>query len=143
MLARAINTLTILSTVAGLGAVVLMVAAGYCEPFGPPLLSIARDCHVKLDGRELYTATIHFYSPPVAGPYRGGIVGFSEDPNGPETTGLTLPGIYYRDIRWPAGRRIWTLSLNLLGVAILCSVLPIVWLGRNRRSFLAMRRRVE
>src|SRR5690606_18316582 len=69
-------------------------------------------------------------------PYGGSAVGIAGDPNGPNVSGIgDVAGIYYRMIRWPDGRSIWTLSLSLAYPLLLAMPLPLIWVIRRFERF--------
>lgn len=109
-------------------------AAGGVDP-RKQHLSVARDCHISIDARG-WDARLEIFNDSSYGPYAGSIVGIAGDPNCPTVSGVgDAAGVYYRMIRWPDGRSLWTLSLSLIYPTLVTLVIPFIWfVRRTRRS---------
>jgi len=104
-------------------------------------LSLSRGCHFSIDARGA-DARLALFDNAAYGPYSGSIIAITSPgrPSGVRVTSFgDTAGVYYRFIRWPDGRSLWTLSLSLLYPLAASALLPIIWLIRRpyrpRRDF--------
>jgi hypothetical protein len=126
------------STLAVLVIVVAWVGAGRVDA-QKHFIRVSSSFHVSVDARGA-DARLELFND--ASPYSGGIVGIAGDPRGPTVSGVgDAAGVYYRMIRWPDGRSVWTLSLSLIYPLVLAAVLPALWIIRRSRGRRRGRRR--
>jgi len=73
------------------------------------------------------------------GPYHGQILDVAVPEGYPPRPGVKwvgfgeTAGIYFRWIRWPNGRLVWTLALSLMYPLLASAVIPFIWLARRYR----------
>lgn len=130
---RFFNVAVSLSAVAFCLFVIAWFAASNVDPC-KQFASISSGCHLSVDARDA-DARLVVFSDPSYGLYSGSIIGIAGDPNGPNVYGIgDVAGIYFRMVRWPDGKSLWTLSLSLVYPLLASLVLPVVWLiGRARQ----------
>jgi hypothetical protein len=99
--------------------------------------------------RHGITVTPHFYFGLFDGgawfysdewPYHGSILQIGGQPPILQKSGLDLPGVYYRYVRFPA-HTTWSLMVSLWYPVLLLAILPAVWIF-HRRRFLRMNHRL-
>lgn len=100
---------------------------------GNETVSIGNDFHISLmDG------SIVFYNNTGYGPYRGSMIDVMGAPNGPTVQGFGMGiVVYFRDIQWPNGDRLWTLMVSLFVPMFFFAL--VVGVYEYRRSVLSRR----
>ncbi len=133
MLSRLFNIAAAASAIVICLVAVAWCAAGTVDP-RRQFVSLSDGCHLSIHARGA-DARVQVFNDSSYGPYGGGVIGIAGDPNGPKVSGIgDVAGIYYRMIRWPDGRSIWTLSLSLAYPLLLAMPLPLIWVIRRSRA---------
>lgn len=88
---------------------------------------------------------VEAFNDPKSGPYRGGIIEMvAHGQQGRvQQSGFNFLDVYVRHLRWPDGKKVWTLSFGVIYIVIASATIPVIWLvrrfRRTRRGFPVMR----
>lgn len=113
---RVLNNIAVLCSVPLAISLLLLVVAPFLDPVNN-YLSFGRAFHVSAECRK-FDSRIVFFNDPEYGPYRGSVIGLSDDDGNvypPLERQLAFGnawGVYYRYFKW-SDATLWTLTVSL------------------------------